>query len=143
MENLILILALIGFAFLLLVAIAGSVYVILSRRHCCDICFDPPDPSTGTWRRFYFYTISFTSLMMSVVGAVLIVRFVLQGLTDTTSHTGETGWLITGLSFAIVGLPSWLVHWKLLHRQSQGVMVERRSLIRKIYLYLVYLGQAQ
>ena len=36
-----------------------------------------------------------------------------------------------------MGLPLWAFHWRVVQRQSDGAAVERRSLVRKVYLYAV------
>ena len=41
------------------------------------------------------------------------------------------------MSLVIVGLPLWAFHWMLVQRYVREMPVERRSLIRKFYLYLV------
>ena len=45
--------------------------------------------------------------------------------------------LATGLSLTIVGLPLWAFHWRLINRQVRTLPVETRSILRKLYMYLV------
>lgn len=95
------------------------------------------DPGIGTVRRLYFYTVSFVSLMMATSGLILVVSWVLESVFGGDVLTPSRRGLAAGVSLAVVGLPIWVFHWRLVQRYVGELPTERRSLIRKLYIYLV------
>ena len=121
---------------LIVLALIGLVVwaIVGWRRRAAD---GAPDPGIGTSRRLYFYVVSLVALMMAVNGLVQIVRFLLDSQFGpdviTTSSTG----LAVGVSLIIVGFPLWAFHWRLIQRHVAELPVERRSVLRKGYVYVV------
>ncbi len=121
-------------AFVVVVAgIAYAIYAGLSMRNRRR----PGDPGIGTVKRLYFYTVAFVTLMMAVngvilVGADLLERIVISDVVETT--TTRLAW---GLALVIVGAPLWAFHWRAIQRYVAELPVERLSVLRKLYLYLV------
>ena len=119
-----------------LALVAAVVYGIVSlarrRRGFAEV-----DPGIGTVRRLYFYGVSFIALMMAAFGVMEIVRFVLDELFGGAVLSPSRVRLATGLSLTLVGLPLWAVHWRVAQRHSKRLPVETRSVIRKIYAYVV------
>ena len=95
------------------------------------------DPRIGTIRRLYFYVVSFVALMMAANGLVQIGRYVLDDLFGGEILSSSPTALAIGASLLLVGLPIWVFHWRMVHRSLQEFPVERRSLVRKPYMYLV------
>lgn len=98
-------------------------------------------------RRVYLYIIAFVSLQMLIAGVSgllqVIIGLVIERLTGATLVNGA-GLVRTAVSantaLAVVGLIGWLLHWWLAERLvSHGEAVERRSALRKLYLYAVQL----
>ena len=120
----------------LIVAVAGIAYAIyagLTMRNRKK----RNDPGIGTVKRIYFYTVTFVTLMMAVngvilVGADLLERIVISDVVETT--TTRLAW---GLALVIVGAPLWAFHWRAIQRYVAELPVERLSVLRKLYLYLV------
>jgi len=122
---------------LVLAAIVGAIVygiVTLNRR---GRDFGEVDTGIGTVRRLYFYTVTFVALMMAASGVTEIAHYVLDAITDTEIDGPSRIRLATGLSLTIVGLPLWGFHWRLIARQVKEIPVETRSVLRKVYLYLV------
>ena len=99
------------------------------------------DPGIGTLERLYFYGLSFVAMMVAASGAALLVdygadRAADKILTRVIFSQGETQ-LALGLSMFLVGIPIWLVHWKLAQRAVVTVPWESQALARRIYVYLV------
>ena len=99
-----------------------------------------PDVGIGTPRRFYFYSISFIALMMISGGVMTVLAELLDALFGSVLR-GSTTRLATGLAVTIVGLPLWYFHWRFVRRSMASTPSERRSILRKLYLY-VTLGVA-
>ena len=116
--------------------IGGGVYGLIHvsrRRHgLAEV-----DPGIGTVRRFYFYVVSFVALMMAANGVVQIAVFVLDGLFDNAVVSADRTRLAIGLSLTIVGLPLWFIHWRIVQRKVEELPVETRSILRKVYIYVV------
>ena len=121
---------------MILVVVVAAVYglVYLSRRRRD---FDEIDPGIGTIRRLYFYGVSIVALMMAVNGVVQIGVFVLDAIFSGEPLSETRVRLAVGLSLTIVGLPLWGLHWRLIARQIRELPVEKRSVVRKAYVYVV------
>ena len=121
---------------LLALLIAAVVYVIVAqtrrRREFAQV-----DPGIGTVRRLYLYVVSFVALMMAANGVVQIADFVLEGLFGGEVLVSSRRGLALGLSLTVVGLPLWLLHWRIIVRHVRELPVETRSLARKLYIYVV------
>ena len=100
-----------------------------------------PNPGIGTPRRFYFYSISFIALMLLVSGVTMVLMSLLDELFGGPVIREATTRLATGLALTIVGLPLWAFHWRFAQRSTETHPAERRSILRKLYLY-VTLGVA-
>lgn len=130
-------------AALVYVAIIGGVvygvYLWVIRR---SGRYPEPEPDTGigTPRRFYFYSISFIALMMVANGLMTVLAALLDALFGSVLRDSTTV-LATGLAVTIVGLPLWYFHWRFVRRSVASTPSERRSILRKLYLY-VTLGVA-
>ena len=99
------------------------------------------DPGIGTPRRFYFYSISFIALMLLVSGVTMVLMSLLDELFGDPVIRDVTTRLATGLALTIVGVPLWAFHWRFAQRSTVTHPAERRSILRKLYLY-VTLGVA-
>ena len=122
--------------FIVVIVIGVVIYLVVQRRRTTTT-LDAPDPGIGTIRRIYFYTISFVALLMAAIGIALIIQFVLEGLfvSDVVSQSNDR--LAYGGALTIVGLPLWIFHWLAIQRHVRELPVEKRSLLRKFYIYLV------
>ena len=118
--------------------IAAIVYGVRSvtkrRRDFAEV-----NTGIGTVRRLYFYTISLVALLMSSYGIVVIGGFILEAMfgSDRFTRSGDETLLATGLALTIVGLPLWVFHWRIIGRQVRKLPVEARSVVRKLYIYLL------
>lgn len=98
-------------------------------------------------RRVYLYGIALVALGMLVAGLAALTEIALElvaeaiyvplgnvGSDDLSRRVSYSGALI------VIGLVTWLIHWQLAERPvRRGDDVERRSGVRKLYLYLVLL----
>ena len=123
-----------GPTLIFLILVIAVVYAVVSRRRREGT--PEADPGMGTIRRLYFYIVSFVALMMAATGATLIIQFVLEELFGSQRLTHSNTPLAVGASLLIVGLPLWIVHWIIVQRRVREMPVERRSLLRKAYIYL-------
>ena len=124
------------FPIILVIGVAAVVYAIVQRNRRPD-ALGQADPGIGTVRRIYFYVVSFVAQMMAANGVVQIVQYLLESLFGGDVLSPSQTRLAVGASLTIVGLPLWLVHWLIVQRHVARLPVERRSPIRKIYLYVV------
>lgn len=98
-------------------------------------------------RRLYYYAVAATGLVILWLGAVDLVQVLLDWLFTAGGRTpGDTLWvdpLANGLSMVAVGAPVWLAHWRtvqsIARRPDTAGAAERRSLMRRIYLFGVAL----
>jgi hypothetical protein len=88
-------------------------------------------------RRLYFYILSAIGLGAAFTGLAMLITFLLDRLLIGTAQLGT---LTAGLALLATGLPLWLLTWRPMQAEAlaEGDAGDhaRRSLLRKIYLYL-------
>ena len=126
------------FELLILLAVAGLVYFLVAaaRRRPREL-----DPGIGTMRRLYFYAVIFVTLMMAANGVMLTATDLLERLFGEAVVASSPIRLASGLALVIVGLPLCAFHWRAVQRHVADLPVERRSILRKLFIY-VTLGVA-
>ena len=94
-------------------------------------------------KRLYNYILSFIGLVVSFVGVATLFSFIIDMVTGSgiVLNEGYRNSLASSISSLIVGLPLWLVMWRPMQAEAllPGELGDhaRRSVIRKMYLYLV------
>jgi hypothetical protein len=87
-------------------------------------------------RRAYYYLIAAIGLAMAAIGAAGAIGAIGSGWLGLMSHDArETA---TWIALVLVGGPAWAFHWRAQQRRIDDD--ERRSLQRRVYLYLAILG---
>lgn len=94
-------------------------------------------------KRLYNYILSFIGLVVSFVGVALLFSFTIDMLTGSGMVLNDVfrSNISSSISSLIVGLPLWLTTWRPM--QAEALLTgeigdhARRSIIRKMYLYLV------
>ena len=124
---------------LLPLAIIGGIVaaVVAWRRREGDL--EPEsqaDRGIGTVKRFYFYLATFAYLMVASVGVVLAARYVLDELFGPAELSRDTSQLALGVALAIIWTPIWVWHRLRVQRFVKEEPTERRSILRKLYVYL-------
>lgn len=116
--------------------VAAIVYGVVSlnrRRRTAK----QADSGIGTIRRLYFYGVALAALMMAVIGMVSIGDEVLKETFREDVLVDSFEGLALGLALTVVGIPLWAVHWWFIRKYVQEFPVERRSVVRKLYNYVV------
>ena len=104
-------------------AIVGAALYLVARHRRGGGQFRG-DPGVGSARRVYFYAVSFASLMMMGNGVVLIIGYVVDALFGGRVISASQTSLAVGMSLALVGLPLWAFHWRVVQRQAADATVE-------------------
>lgn len=87
-------------------------------------------------RRAYYYLIAAIGLAMAAIGAAGAIAAIGSGWLRLMDHDArETA---TWIALVLVGGPAWAFHWRTSQRRLDDD--ERRSLQRRVYLYLAILG---
>jgi hypothetical protein len=87
-------------------------------------------------RRAYYYLVAAIGLAMAAIGAAGAIGAVGSGWLGLMTHdASETA---TWIALVLVGGPAWAFHWRAQQRRLDDD--ERRSLQRRVYLYLAILG---
>src|SRR3990172_2860340 len=94
------------------------------------------DRGIGTVKRLYFYAATFAYMIVAGVGIVLVGRYVLDELFGPQVLSRETGQLALGVALALIWTPIWVWHRLRVQRFVQEEPAERRSILRKLYVYL-------
>jgi uncharacterized membrane protein len=99
-------------------------------------------------KRLYYYILAFIGLVVSFVGVVTLISFLIDSLTGSSLLMNDSlrSTLATSISSLVVGLPLWLLTWRPMQAEAlaEGASSAgselgdhaRRSVIRKFYLYL-------
>ena len=95
------------------------------------------DPGIGTARRLYLYGVSLAALVTGALGLVFVGTFILETIFIGGEVAASTAEQAVGLSMTVVGLPLWYVHWRLIDGHVSRLPVETRSMVRKLYVYVV------
>ena len=121
------------FPFLVIVSVSvTSIYLIFTDRD--------KGASEGTGKilqRLYFYLVSFVTLIMVGSGSTILIQFVLQELFAENIMSSSTDKVALGTALMVVGIPLWIIHWRLIHQLIQKSSWALSSQIRKIYKFLV------
>ena len=100
-------------------------------------------PRRAGLKRFYFYILALIGLVATFVGLSLLFSFIIDTLTGSSAIWGETlrPRLAGAIATLLTALPLWVLTWRPMQAETFGVGDEhdhaRRSLVRKLFLYLV------
>jgi len=101
----------------------------------------PSAPRRAALNRFYYYILSLIGLVASFIGVSMLLYFVVDTTFGTNIWGGNLDMhLANSLATLIVAFPLWLKTWRPMQAESLALDEAgdraRRSVIRKIYLYL-------
>lgn len=82
-------------------------------------------------RRLYIYGVALVSLETVIWGSIGLARWILAGAEIGRNVSALAG----ALSFILVSLPVFLLHWWLAQRAAMKDVEERSSRVRAVYLY--------
>lgn len=110
-----------------------------------DISIIPDTVRQAAMRRLYRYILSTIGLGGTIIGLIGTLGFIIDLVTKhTLSSQTKYSTLAGNLAVLVVGIAIWLVFWGKANQESVITGEEgdhaRRSLSRKIYLYLVIFG---
>jgi len=89
-----------------------------------------------TIRRFYFYLISLISIQLIIWSVVNLLRTIFDGQVLIST----VDWLAGGIAFVVVGVPIFLIHWRVVQRDALEDEEEETSRIRALFLYAMPLA---
>ena len=121
----------------------GGIWFYYGRTLASDIALLPKSPRRSALRRTYSYILSFFGLIAFVIGLHMLLSFLIDIMigTETIGNELLLNHLSAALATLIVGLPLWLQAWRPMVKEAalddEAGDHARRSLVRKIYLYLV------
>lgn len=101
----------------------------------------PDQPRRAALRRLYNYILSFLGLCVSFAGILNLINFLVQMVFSGTGALGSfRGMISSAVSALLIGLPLWLLPWRLMQREAargdNSGDHARRSVLRRAYLYL-------
>jgi len=120
----------------------GGMWVYYGRSLKSAVSSLPDSPHRAGLRRVYFYILSFVGLVSTFFGLNALLSFMVDTLIQTTTwEDALRSRLAAALATLLVGLPLWVLAWRpmIAETSQEGETGDhaRRSLVRKIYLYLV------
>ena len=121
----------------------GVIWAYYGKWLAHQFAFDEDSPRRAGKQRLYSYMLSFLGLAATFFAAASLLSFVIDLLITRAylSSGGFASLLSSALAALVVGLPLWLMTWRPVQANAleDGSVGDhaRRSVIRKIYLYLV------
>ncbi|HIE25225.1 MAG TPA: hypothetical protein EYP74_04415 [Anaerolineales bacterium] len=119
----------------------GAVWAYYGHWLNRDLSALPSAPRRAALNRLYYYILSLIGLVTSFIGASMLLSYVIDAIFGTSLWSGnQETHLADSLATLIVGIPLWLKTWTPM--QAEALTLDeagnhtRRSIIRKIYLYL-------
>lgn len=120
-----------------LAVIGGIVATVVTwRRREAFEASTEVDQGVGTVKRLYFYGSTFAYMLVAGIGVVLTARYVLDELFGPPVLRRETGQLALGVALTVIWAPIWAWHRLRVQRFLEEEPAERRSILRKLYVYL-------
>ena len=112
-------------------------YIVYSLRKDWDA--EPSNDHLANIRRLSRYLLLIYSIGMLVGGVNEVIRYLFS--FSTTIGKTPQDWLANGLALLVVGVPFWIVTWRIIQRSLQHY-AERTALLRQIILFLLSLFSA-
>ena len=119
------------------VVIVVAIVYGVSRWRRAGAAADTGEPIAVSVRRFYFYSVSLTGLLVGASGLIFIVHFALEVIFGALVIAASRDPLAIGLSLAVVGLAVWGFHWRHIQQSLQARKSEAQALLRSFYVYLI------
>lgn len=99
-----------------------------------------------TARRLYFYAVSLVTLGIWSWGVGLLINLIIDVLRSASPVLGSPDYfrqqLSLVLAMTVIGVPLWIVHWRVVQRHASASAQEAASAIRKLYFSLVLTATA-
>src|SRR3972149_11859111 len=90
----------------------------------------------GATKVLYFYFATFAYMMVASVGVVLIARYVLDEICGPPRLDRDVTQLALGVVLALIWTPVWIWHRSRVQRLLLEDPAQRRSVLRKVSIYL-------
>ena len=117
--------------------VLGLLWLYYRRVAMADAVAVPPDSNGALIRRLYLLGFSLGGLLVAAQGAIALLRWVLYQLGNTAIMVGDIS-LISPVAGLLVGLPLWVLPWRLAQMLFDGPEIDERELVlRKFYLHAV------
>lgn len=118
-------------------AIAGGVWLAAWRLAAGDAQAIPEAGTRASLRRLYRYLMTAFGLALTASAAGTFLLTLLGSWTQALSATSDR--LASGLAQAVVGIPLWVISWRVIQRAYASGGDEAESTVRKVYLYIICL----
>ena len=75
--------------------------------------------------------------MMVAIGSVQLIQFTLESIFNKNIIQNNSSSVPLGISLLIVGVPIWIIHWKIIKNRINVNSYEELSIIRTVFIYTV------
>ena len=125
-----------------LIILALLVYgiVALVRRRPRQAHEEPEAvPGMNTLKRLYFYAMALAGFLAAMVAArnILAALFDQALATDVLVNRNPAETYSLNVALLVVGAPIWWLHWRYVAQTKRRYPAEARSVVRKLYVYVV------
>ena len=119
------------------IAVLGLLWFYHNRLPVIDVQDSKESFWQGVFRQLYQWGFTTAGLSMLSIGTIAIISWLLSRFVG--NPTSDSTFLIPEVGRVIVGGTIWILFWQTVQRRfNSGFAIERRSILRKIFLY-VYL----
>jgi hypothetical protein len=119
------------------IAICGGVWLAAWRVSAADARAIPEAGVRASLRRLYRYLMTAFGLALTASAAGMFLYTLLDSHAEPASALASR--LADGLAQAAVGVPLWVISWRIVQRAYASGGEEAESAIRKVYLYIACL----
>ncbi|HET7378210.1 MAG TPA: DUF5671 domain-containing protein [Anaerolineae bacterium] len=88
-----------------------------------------------TVRRIYLYLANFISMLLTVIGAILLIAQVVDNGSDAFRSYNVSASSIA-IALLVVGAIGWRFYWRVVQREANGSIADRSAGSRKAFLFL-------
>ena len=75
--------------------------------------------------------------MMVAIGSAQLIQFTLENIFDKNIIQNNSSSVPLGISLLIVGIPVWVIHWRIIKNQININSYEELSVIRTVFIYAI------
>ena len=75
--------------------------------------------------------------MMVAIGSVQLIQFTLEAIFNKNIIQNNSSSVPLGISLLIVGVPIWIIHWRIIKNRININSYEELSIIRTVFIYTV------
>ena len=95
------------------------------------------DSTVSTVKKIYFYLVTFIALIMIAMGSSQLIQFILESIFARNIIQTNVTLVALAISLLLVGIPTWIIHWRIVQKQININSAEELSVVRTVFIYTI------